>query len=275
MHEDINYFIDYADEVTTPLALQLSGISYCDGSYYIKRKQSKVLVIEYIEKGKGTVIFDGVQYSASEGDVYILRQDHAHEYFSSSDDPWVKIFFNLKGRLCEELLNVYSINDRVVIKGCHSLKPIFDELYELTCNHDKRSIDTVLSEFSLIYHKLVMELSRIVNPKDIHSGDVYKLKSYIDNNTDRIVSNEELARVAFRSCDYVVKKFKNTYGVTPYDYQISLKVSVAKRLLTDTALPVGTIAKKLGYNDQHYFSNLFRQKCGLSPLKYRKNKKQP
>lgn len=273
MHEDINYFISNSDDDKRPLSLEISGISYCDGSYHINRKKSRVLVLEYIEKGTGTVIFDGVEYTCSEGDIYILKQDHRHEYFSDADDPWVKIFFNIKGRLCEELLNAYAINDFVVIRDCFELKPLFDEMYELTCNRDQKMMDEIFAEFSLLYHKLIIEISKKLNYENLPSGEIYNLKNYIDNNAGRIVSNTELAKMIFRSNDYVVKKFKDKFGVTPYDYQIQLKISVAKRLLIDTVLPISIISEKLGYSDQHYFSNLFRQKCGISPLNYRKSKK--
>ncbi|MBQ2390296.1 MAG: AraC family transcriptional regulator, partial [Clostridia bacterium] len=33
------------------------------------------------------------------------------------------------------------------------------------------------------------------------------------------------------------------------------------------------IAEKLGYNDIHYFSNLFQKKCGYRPSSYRKASK--
>ena len=43
-----------------------------------------------------------------------------------------------------------------------------------------------------------------------------------------------------------------------------------KILLAETNLSVGAIAAELGYEDLHYFSNLFYAKTGIRPLRYRK-----
>ncbi len=44
----------------------------------------------------------------------------------------------------------------------------------------------------------------------------------------------------------------------------------AKRLLTYTALPVGQVAYRLGFEDAAYFSRFFRQRTGFSPLRFRR-----
>ena len=103
--------------------------------------------------------------------------------------------------------------------------------------------------------------------------ELMKVKAYIDKNLERIISNDELSGLIFRSNDYLIKAFKQRFGKAPYEYQIDRKIIAAKRLLQYTGLSVSDISQRLGYSDQHYFSNLFKQKCGMSPLNYRKTKK--
>ena len=104
------------------------------------------------------------------------------------------------------------------------------------------------------------------------TDEMITLKNYIDANPNKIIGNGELAAMIYRSKDYTVKKFRESYGRTPYDYQLDCKLSVAKRLLSDTALSIRDISERLGYSDQHYFSNLFKEKCGVTPSAYRKSK---
>lgn len=47
-------------------------------------------------------------------------------------------------------------------------------------------------------------------------------------------------------------------------------VCLAMDLLQTTSLPVQEIAWKLGYEDQYYFSRMFKKVAGLSPRQYRK-----
>ena len=102
------------------------------------------------------------------------------------------------------------------------------------------------------------------------SPEAAELRDYITANTDRILSNQELAARIYRSPDYCVKLFNREFGITPYQYQLNEKMRIARRLLRSTMLPVSEIAAMLGYRDISYFSALFREKNGTSPGKYRK-----
>jgi AraC-like DNA-binding protein len=101
-------------------------------------------------------------------------------------------------------------------------------------------------------------------------NEMNALIEYITMNPRRIVSNQELADVIFRSKDYVIKRFFANFGVTPYDYQIQQKMFSARNMLANMNLSVKEIANALGYDDQHYFSYMFKKRCGMSPTQYRK-----
>ena len=267
MYEDINYF-NYNIE-DGPFGIRLSGVSYCDGSYHIKRTKSPYSVIEYVEQGRGKVILEGKEFVAEKGDVYILPAGSCHEYYSSSHDPWVKKFFNVKGPLFLDLIRDYSLDNIVVIKNC-DVKKTFDEIYEYTCLKNEHEFG-FYDQIAIKMHALLIEIKNIVSSNG-HNEELLVVKRFIDKNLERIISNDELAGMIFRSNDHLIKAFKHRFGKTPYEYQIDRKITAAKRLLQYTQLSVGEISQRLGYSDQHYFSNLFKKKCGMSPLQYRKTK---
>jgi AraC-like DNA-binding protein len=53
----------------------------------------------------------------------------------------------------------------------------------------------------------------------------------------------------------------------------SLRIEDAKLLLLNSELTVTEIAFSVGYGDSNYFSNIFKQKVGMSPRDYRKGGK--
>jgi AraC-like DNA-binding protein len=53
--------------------------------------------------------------------------------------------------------------------------------------------------------------------------------------------------------------------MTPYQYFIHIKIQKAKSLLTQKDASVKEVAYKLGFDDQFYFSRLFKNKTGFSP----------
>lgn len=63
--------------------------------------------------------------------------------------------------------------------------------------------------------------------------------------------------------------FKCATGLTPLDFFIRLRMQRAAGLLTETTLQIKEIAARLGYDDQFYFSRLFKAVHGLPPREYR------
>ena len=58
-------------------------------------------------------------------------------------------------------------------------------------------------------------------------------------------------------------------GMTPIDLMIKVRLERAQALLADTTLEVRTIARAVGYDDERYFSRLFRARTGHSPSQFR------
>ena len=275
MREEIVHF--YAPQTKLPFYLEMAGISYCDGTYRMKRQDSAETVIEYVVEGRGYLNVNGENYAATAGDVYILRKKTTHTYWSDARYPWVKIFFNIRGSLAERILDEYQLGGtgRVVL-GADGLEQDFRDMLESlmdstvgqTERFDKATVD---------FLRVIIKLTNMQRAAGVHKDDLMSVEKemntlieYITMNPRRIVSNQELADAIFRSKDYVIKRFFANFGVTPYDYQIQQKIFSAKNMLANMNLSVKEIADSLGYDDQHYFSYMFKKRCGMSPTQYRK-----
>lgn len=254
-----------------PVQLDLCGISYCDGSYRIARNNVPVYVFEYIIKGTGTVVVDGKTYTASAGDVYIIPEGSDHLYYSDDKNPWIKIFFNVRGRLVGQLIKLYGLSERVVMPG-GELLPLFLQFYDIAKTSPVH--DRVIDPCTLKMHEIIQRLSATTQENPAVSDEAMRLKWLLDSRVSSDVTTEELAATVFRSKDYVIKLFKREFGETPHAYFLRQKMALAQSLLTGTKLPVKQIAAALGYEDQHYFSNVFKKEIGQSPVDYRKQMSQ-
>lgn len=65
------------------------------------------------------------------------------------------------------------------------------------------------------------------------------------------------------------QKFTKQFGQNPMDYVTELRLQQAQRLLRDTALPLSAIAARCGYENEYYFSRIFKQKLAITPSRYR------
>ena len=64
--------------------------------------------------------------------------------------------------------------------------------------------------------------------------------------------------------------FRAETGIPPYRYYLDRKLELACQLLRETGMSVRDIASYLSFQDEFYFSGLFRRKIGVSPIQYRK-----
>lgn len=69
------------------------------------------------------------------------------------------------------------------------------------------------------------------------------------------------------------RKFRDATGQSPHHYALAARMSEARRLLLETALPVKAIAEQLGFSDVHFFTRQFGQFVGVPPAMFRRNLK--
>ncbi|MDF2960320.1 MAG: hypothetical protein K0S39_2055 [Paenibacillus sp.] len=100
--------------------------------------------------------------------------------------------------------------------------------------------------------------------------DIHEIRSYLDHHFHENISLKEITEHFHFSPQYISKKFRETYQTTIVAYLTNLKIEKAKALLSYTNLSVYEISNQIGYEDENYFSKVFKKQAGISPLQYRK-----
>jgi transcriptional regulator GlxA family with amidase domain len=93
----------------------------------------------------------------------------------------------------------------------------------------------------------------------------------ISEDLRRPLALEAITRAANLSEPHLRSLFKAATGMTPAQYQKSLRMQKAKELLEETFLSVRQIMFQVGIDDKSHFARIFRQNFGLSPAEYRKS----
>lgn len=262
------YLIDVPPSIQKrPFKLTLLGITYEDPDYYIRRVDSPEIVIEYVMSGKGYIKRNGKESPVGPGDMYVLPLGDDHEYYSDPVNPYRKIWFNAEGPLFDELASLYGIRGKCIF---HSLDgyDLLEKMLHL-CEDKSLSGDEINTRASLILHEIVMRMS--THGTDEIDEDAEKLRIYLDMHITDQVSLKDLSEHIFKSESQTVRIFKKAFSITPYDYLLKAKISLSKRFLRNTTITIKDVAYRIGFNDEHYFSNVFRQKTGMSPSEYRRS----
>ncbi|MCQ2458064.1 MAG: response regulator [Clostridia bacterium] len=115
----------------------------------------------------------------------------------------------------------------------------------------------------------VRELSEM--PSDKKSRSVITEARYYlaQHYTDPNLMLQDVAGAVNMSNSRFSTVFSQETGKTFTEYLTGLRIARAKELLRTTDMKSGAIAYEVGYNDNHYFSYLFKKNTGMTPGEYR------
>lgn len=125
---------------------------------------------------------------------------------------------------------------------------------------------TKLLHENSIYLSEFDERTATSSPKQIAS----LLREYIKANYHKTIHLNMLAHSLGYSPGYLTKLFVSYYNIKPVKYINQLKINKAKSLLKNhSEYSIKAIGEMIGYDEQAYFSRIFKKNVGMSPLDYR------
>ncbi len=128
---------------------------------------------------------------------------------------------------------------------------------------------TLIKQFA---QKFLMECTAAVTSikKAEENPIIKKVCAYIDENLSQDISLETAAEYVQVSSFYLSKLFKEEKGETFINFVSDKRLEKSRELLEQTNCSIKEITARVGYNDQNYYSRIFKTKYGVSPKEYRK-----
>ena len=104
---------------------------------------------------------------------------------------------------------------------------------------------------------------------DMSSQVIRNATEYIAENYAGPITLTSVADAIHLNPTYLSTLFKQVTGHTFKDHINQVRVREAQRLLKNTDFPIMEISIACGFNDQSYFTKVFRKYTGLTPKQYR------
>jgi len=102
-----------------------------------------------------------------------------------------------------------------------------------------------------------------------HSDTIHRVMEYIKSHYSGKLTLEQIAASVHLSPSHISGLFRKETGQTVSAYIGFVRIEKSKQLLKTTQLSIAEIASRCGFEEQSYFSRVFRKQTGLSPKAYR------
>jgi len=109
-------------------------------------------------------------------------------------------------------------------------------------------------------------------PRGLPGDKLRRVADHIDANLAAELTLGELSGVVHMSPFRFARLSKRTAGVPPHRFVVRRRVDRAIELLASGELPIGEIARLVGYATPSHFTTVFRRITGVTPTEYRRGR---
>ena len=105
-----------------------------------------------------------------------------------------------------------------------------------------------------------------------HTYTISEVKSYVHENYSQKLTVEDIANHVYISKSYLSRIFKEETGDSLTVYINKVRIEKSMTFLADKSLTLIDISNMVGFDEQSYFTKVFKNIIGMSPGKFRKTK---
>ena len=129
-------------------------------------------------------------------------------------------------------------------------------------------IKTRLAELQQLQNDMIEEYCELIvsNSLSDYSKITQEVIAYIMTYYNKRIDINELAAIHFTHPSHLSRKFKQETNMTITAYQQKIRIHQAKHLLKNENMPIEEIAWMVGYEDSSYFTRVFKQETGYTPI---------
>lgn len=278
---------------------------------YVHKKRKPDEYILYVMR-KGTLYLEenGQAYTLSEGDVILLDPDFVHQGIRASDceyyyihfrhpqiyrrsedgdfgrlgmqlrseslqessgsykryqDSWLRFPKMLQLRTQKSYVKIVSLLENAMEQNQNQM-----ENYKVSCACRFMEALVEIAREAVSVHAL----EKVLEIPDSYRK-VQELLRYLNVHYGESITSALIEEKLSCNFDYLNRVFKRTIGKTIFVYLNETRVHHARELLGTTSMKITAIGYRVGFQDESYFSKVFKKYTGVSPAQYEKMTSQP
>jgi AraC-like DNA-binding protein len=227
-----------------------------------------------ITAGRSTYLNGTARERVGAGAVVVINPEDVHACNPIDDQPWSYCMLYVNVPWLIDLQYELGLSQGHSFRAFSTTMTTRPDLYAglirlYTIFTDKYADHLQKHSAALIYFS---EVQLALNPAPALAGSpnqkLVRAAEYIRENFTRSLKLEEICGAADLSASYLIRSFKERYGMTPHAYLINRRIEYSRSELR-RGRAIADVAIDAGFSDQAHLQRTFRQFVAATPRQYR------
>ena len=273
---DLKHEVFYTPEAAQEVSLNYCGTQICQSDFSMKPHIRQEYLIHYILAGKGRYRTPEREYALKAGDLFLIYPGQPVNYSTDPYDPFHFSWFSFSGPRAASIVEQLGFRPDDCVRHLHSRFSINDKILEcietinLGASHNDFQISANLYQiFALIAESHLLDSHNEPDAHDAGREHINRATFFIRMNYMSPITVNDIVQFVGLERSYFSKIFHRYTGMTAQNYLRSVRIGQSKLLLEHTTYSIKEIASFVGFQDESYFSRVFKEVEGTSPQTYR------
>lgn len=238
----------------------------------------KGYILNLTIEGTGTVFYGDSAFTCSVGDLLLFPPSVLHYYHrENNSERWYHqwIYFRPRSLWSSWLQwsNTHHQVGRLTITNSDTYQDILSLFQKIEQEYKNESFFSQEMSMCLL-EQLLIKCSRLdpANKQRLLDPRVLSACQFISDNLDKNYKINDIAAHVHISASRLAHLFVEQLGTNIVKWREEQRMIKAQHLLHTSNAQIYYIARQLGYDDQLYFSRLFKRYTGLNPTEYRNSR---
>ncbi len=228
-----------------------------------------------ITAGRSTYVHEQMICEVSTGTVVLMNPGDVHACNPVDNQPWSYLMLYVQTSWLSDLQQQLGFSPDQVFRRFTETHTIDVSLFDGLKNLYTVLIDTdqdILRKHSAAVEYFT-EVQQCLNPSEQPLREantrLERAAEYIRENCTQMLKLEDICEAAQLSPSYLIRAFKQHFGMTPHAFLVNRRIQFAQEQLRRGRL-IADVALEAGFADQAHFQRVFKQHLAATPGQYQR-----
>lgn len=227
-----------------------------------------------ITAGCSTYVHEQSQFKVNVGTVVLMNPGDVHACNPIDDQPWSYLMLYVDTAWLTDLQHQLGFSDDLAFRRftlTHTVDvDVFaglQALYEVLVDprQDVLRKQSAAVEF---FTEVQLRLNPVDQPPREPNFKLERAAEFIRDHCTQMLKLEDICEAAQLSPSYLIRAFKQHFGMTPHAFLVNRRIQFAREQLRNGKL-IADVALQAGFADQAHFQRAFKQHLAATPGQYR------